>query len=163
MRRFGSENHVKSLESRHFLSLPTLWTSVGPGGGGSYFSGAVNGQDLWVASDMGGVYHSKNFGQNWQELNFHSSAGGMNGGTASQVAFTSDPNTLYIPNSSVSVAKSTNGGASWSKLTAWAGGTAYWMAADPTISTKILVASASNIYVSSNGGTSFSTAYFSSS
>src|SRR5437762_11720006 len=37
------------------------------------------------------------------------------------------------------------------------------MAADPTTTTKILVASGSNIYVSSNGGTSFTTAYSSSS
>src|SRR5205823_6494321 len=124
-----------TLEARVLLASPTSWTTQGPGGGGSYFSAAVNGQDLWVASDMGGIYHSANFGQTWQQLNFHT----LNGGTASQVSFTSDPNILYIPSSNLGVAKSTNGGTNWSKLSAWGGGTAYWMAADPTSTTKVLV------------------------
>ncbi len=154
---------LEAIEPRTLLAVHTSWTTQGPGGGGSYFSAAVNGNDLWVASDMSGIYHSANFGQSWQMQNFHTSGGGINGGTSSQVQFTSDPNTLYVPNSNQSVAKSTNGGASWSKLTAWSGGTAYWMAADPTTTTKILVANGSNIYISSNGGTSFATAYSSSS
>src|SRR5205823_2005991 len=98
----------------------------------------------------------------WQQLNFHTSTGGLNGGTASQVQFTSDPSILYIPSSNLGVAKSTNGGTSWSKLTTWSGGTAYWMAADPATTTKVLVANASNLYISSNGGSSFSIAYASS-
>src|SRR3954452_2574525 len=133
---------LESMEVRLLFSLPTLWTTVGPGGGGSYFSANLNNQDVWVASDMSGIYHSKNFGQSWQQQNFHSSAGGINGGTASQVQFTSDPNILYIPNSNQSVAKSTNGGATWSKLTGWTGGTAYWMFTDQTTTTRLLVASA---------------------
>src|SRR2546423_10206458 len=100
---------VEPLENRTLLAMPTLWTTQGPGGGGSYFSAAVNGNDLWVASDMSGIYHSANFGQTWQMENFHTSGGGLNGGTASQIAFTSDPNTLYVPSSNQSVAKSTNG------------------------------------------------------
>src|SRR3954465_728967 len=101
-----------ALESRLLFANtpPTLWTTQGPGGGGSYFSANVNGQDLWVASDMSGIYHSANFGQTWQQTNFHSAVGGISGGTASQVQFTSDPNVLYIPNSSQSVAKSIDGG-----------------------------------------------------
>src|SRR5690242_15417375 len=90
---------IEGMESRTLLAAapPTLWTTQGPGGGGSYFSAAVNGSDLWVASDMSGIYHSANFGQTWQQTNFHT----LNGGTASQVSFTSDPNVLYIPNSSL--------------------------------------------------------------
>src|SRR5204863_6806654 len=163
MRGFRPKIYVESLESRCFLSLPTLWTTQGPGGGGSYFSGAVNGQELWVASDMSGLYHSKNFGQNWQPLNFHTGVGGINGGTPSQVQFTSDPNVLYIPNSNQSVAKSTNGGATWSKLSAWTGGTAYWMFTDQTTTTRLLVASATKLYISTNGGSSFTSVYTSPS
>src|SRR5947207_14610051 len=98
---------------------------------------------------MSGIYHSANFGQSWQELNFHNSAaGGISGGTASQIAFTSDPNVLYIPSSNLGVARSADGGATWSKLSAWGGGTAYWMASDPASTTKLLVANGSNLYVS---------------
>src|SRR5438874_9860143 len=152
---------LEPLERRTLFALPTLWTAQGAGGGGSFFSAAINGSDLWVASDMSGIYHSANLGQSWQMTNFHnaSNTGGIDGGTASQVQFTSDPNILYIPSSNLGVAKSTNGGASWSKLTAWSGGSAYWMATDPTSTTKILVANADNLYVSSNGGTSFAVAY----
>src|SRR4051794_21469325 len=134
---------IEAVEPRVLLAMPTLWTTHGPGGGGSYFSANVNGDDLWVASDMSGIYHSRNFGQTWQQINFHSGVGGINGGTASQVQFTSDPNVLYIPSSSQSVAKSTDGGSNWSKLTGWTGGTAYWMATDPSTTTTLLVANAS--------------------
>ena len=144
------------------ITYPTLWTTLGPGGGGSYFSANINGQDLWVASDMSDLFHSANFGQSWQLQNFHTiNAGGTNA-TNAQVQFTSDPNILYIPASSLGVAKSTNAGATWTKLSAWTGGTAYWMAADPTSTSKILVASASKIYISTNGGSTFTTAYTSS-
>src|SRR3954469_17108123 len=112
---------VEALESRTLLAAPTLWTTQGPGGGGSYFSAAVNGNELWVASDMSGIYHSANFGQSWQMQNFHNAGGpgGISGGMQSQVQFTSSPSILYIPSSNLGVAKSTNGGASWNKLTAW--------------------------------------------
>src|SRR5688572_3760761 len=88
---------VEAIESRVLLAMPTLWTTHGPGGGGSYFAAAVNGDRLWVASDMSGIYRSGDFGRSWQMQNFHAAAGGINGGTASQVSFTSNPSILYIP------------------------------------------------------------------
>jgi hypothetical protein len=156
---------IESLEPRTLLAISTLWTTQGPGGGGSYFGAAVNGNELWVASDMSGIYHSANFGQSWQLQNFHNdgTTGGIKGGTASQVSFTSDTNVLYIPNSNLSVAKSTNAGQTWTKLAGWTGGTAYWMFADQTSTTRLLVASATKLYLSTNGGTSFTTVYTSPS
>ncbi len=157
---------LEILESRTLLAAtpPATWTTQGPGGGGSYFTAGVNGNDLWVSSDMSGIYHSANFGASWQQINFHNSVGGINGGTGSQISFTSDPNVLYMPSTNLAqVVKSTDGGATWSKLANWSGGTAYWTAADPTTTTKLIVASGSNLYVSTNGGSSFSTAYSSSS
>jgi hypothetical protein len=151
-----------ALESRVLLAMPTLWTTHGPGGGGSYFSANVNGQELWVASDMSGIYHSSDFGGKWEQKNFHTAAGGINGGSNAKVAFTFDPDILYIPSSNLSVAKSTNGGATWSKLTGWTNGTAYWMSADETSTTKILVANANDLFISTNGGTSFTLVYDSS-
>src|SRR5687767_4638797 len=131
MRRGGSARALMmALEPRTLLAMPTLWTSHGPGGGGAFFSAALNGDNLWIASDMSGIYDSGNFGQSWQMQNFHTAGGGINGGRTSQVQFTSDPNILYIPDSNLGVAKSTNAGATWSKLTGWTNGEAYWMAAD---------------------------------
>src|SRR5688572_26818455 len=152
---------IERMEPRTLLAMPTLWTSHGPGGGGSFFAASMSGDNLWIASDMSGVYRSPNLGQSWQVQNFHASGntGGIKGGTASQVSFTSDPNVLYIPNSSLGLARSTNAGATWTKLTGWTNGTAYWMAADQASTQKILVANANNLYISTNGGTSFTAAY----
>src|SRR4029079_19208071 len=60
---------IDTLEPRTLFAMPTLWTSQSRGGGVSYFSANVDGQNLWVASDMSGIYHSANFGQAWQQLN----------------------------------------------------------------------------------------------
>ena len=149
------------MEPRTLLAMPTLWTSHGPGGGGSFFAAAMKDDNLWIASDMSGIYRSANLGQTWQMQNFHavSNVGGIKGGTASQVTFTSDPNVLYIPNSSLGVAKSTNAGATWTKLTGWTNGTAYWLAADLASTQKVLVANANNLYISTNGGSTFTSAY----
>src|SRR3954452_10743992 len=34
---------IEAMEPRVLFALPTLWTTQGPGGGGSYFSANVNG------------------------------------------------------------------------------------------------------------------------
>jgi hypothetical protein len=167
-RRLSHSRHtrrvlIEAMEERVLFSTPTLWTVQGPGGGGSLFSASIHGNELWVSSDMSGIYHSSNFGANWNQLNFHNSGiGGMNGGTTSQVQFTSDPKILYAPGANLGVAKSIDGGATWNKLTGWTNGASYWAATDETTTSKILVANASSLYISTNGGTSFSTAYASS-
>jgi len=153
------------MEQRILLAMPTLWTTDGPGGGGALYGSVIapNGQDLWVTSDMSGIYHSRDFGQSWQMLNYHSSVGGVNGGSSTQIQFTSDPNILYIANASISLGKSTDNGATWTALSGWTNGTAYWVGSDLTTTTKILVSNGTNLYLSTNGGTSFTTAYTSSS
>jgi hypothetical protein len=74
---------IEPIEQRILLAMPTLWTTDGPGGGGALYGAVIapNGQDLWVSSDMTGIYHSRDYGQSWQMLNFHSSVGGVNGGS----------------------------------------------------------------------------------
>src|SRR5256885_2787791 len=90
---------LMALESRVLLAAtpPSLWTTQGPGGGGSYFSANLNGNDLWVASDMSGIYHSPDLGATWQMQNFHSAGGGINGGTAPPGGLPSHPHTPAIP------------------------------------------------------------------
>jgi len=156
---------IEPMEPRVLLAMPTLWTAEGPGGGGATLNPVIapNGQDLWASCDMSGIYHSSDFGNSWQMQNFHASTGGVNGGTFSQVRFTSDPNTLYIASTNSGPVKSTDGGVTWASLSGWSAGSAIWMAADLSTTTKILVSNGTNLYYSSNGGTSFSTAYSSSS
>ena len=152
---------IEPMEQRILLAMPTLWTTDGPGGGGGTFSPVIapNGQDIWASCDMSGIYHSRDFGQSWQLLNFHSIGGGVNGGTDSQVQFTSDPNILYLAATNSEVVKSTDDGATWAPVGGWTSGTAWWMAADLSSTTRILVSNGTNLYLSTNGGTSFTTAY----
>src|SRR5277367_6141207 len=85
---------VESLEERRLLSAITTWSSSGPGGGGAFFSPSFspyNNNELYVASDMSGLYHTTNLGQSWSVANFTQ----IQAGPASQVQFTSNPNILY--------------------------------------------------------------------
>ena len=68
------------------------WESRGPGGGGALFSPSINPHDvdeLFMATDMSGVFHSKDFGRSWETLSFRTLQGGFN----SQFRFTADPRT----------------------------------------------------------------------
>ena len=153
------------MEARVLLAMPTLWTPEGPSGGGATLSPVIspNGQDLWISSDMSGIYHSRDYGQTWQMVNFHSSVGGVNGDGLSAVRFTSDPNTLYLAgDTNTGPVKSTDDGATWTPLSGWSYGGANWMATDLATTTNILISNGSNLYYSGNGGTSFTTAYTSS-
>ncbi len=164
LRLATAQPRIEAMESRILLAMPTLWTPTGPGGGGATLWAEIspNGQDLWTCSDMSGIYHSRNFGQSWQMVNFHNSIGGVNGGANSQVVFTSDPNVLYIGPTNAGPVKSTDDGATWTALSGWTYGTAIWIGADPSTTTNILGCDGTNLYFSSNGGTSFTTAYSSS-
>ena len=93
---------------------------------------------------MSGIYHSRDFGQSWQMLNFHSGVGGVNGGSATQFSFTSDPNILYIYNSNQGFVKSTDRGSTFARVTTWTNGTAYWVGTDISTTTKMLVSNGSN-------------------
>ena len=155
---------IEPMEQRILLAMPTLWTTEGPSGGGATLSPVISpdGQDLWASSDMSGIYHSRDFGQSWQLLNFHTSTGGVNGGQLSQVQFTSDPSILYIGSTNAGPVKSTDRGTTWTPLSGWSYGAADWMATDLSTTTKIVVSNGNNLYYSSNSGTSFTTAYTSS-
>ena len=155
---------IEAMEARVLLAMPTLWTTDGPNGGGATLSPVVapNGTDLWASSDMSGIYHSTDFGQTWQLVNFHDSIGGINGGTFSQVRFTSNPNILYLASTSAGPVKSTDNGTTWAPLSGWSYGGSDWMATDLSTTTKFLISNGTNLYLSTDGGTSFTTAYSSS-
>jgi photosystem II stability/assembly factor-like uncharacterized protein len=154
---------------------PTSWQSRGIGGGGALFSPSINPanhNEVYLACDMGELFHSTNAGQQWGEVNFMQ----VQGGHDSYVSFTNNASILYTVDytnfdsaSYVRPMKSTNGGTTWTAL-----------ANDPYASNPdagierlfadynnpnhIVLADYSTIYFSSNGGTSFNlihTCYYS--
>src|SRR3954470_13379385 len=117
---------VEALEPRVCLAAPTQWISRGPGGGGAFFAPSFspfNSADMYVVTDMSGVFHSTNSGASWQLQGFKQ----LQGNRQSRVQFTSDPNVLYILDDSsladgsepVRPKKSIDGGATWNPVAGW--------------------------------------------
>jgi len=78
------------LEHRHLLTAISDWQIRGVGGGGALFSPSINPQkpsEMYIASDMGQIFHSTNDGQLWDTVDFRKT----HGGHSSQVQFTSNP------------------------------------------------------------------------
>ena len=159
---------IETLEARQLLSAVTTWSSRGPGGGGAFFSPSFspyNANELYVASDMSGLYHTANLGQSWTVADFRQ----IQAGIGSQVQFTSSASILYTLDysdtpsgaSSTTPARSTDGGKTWKQLPGWNGAndSAYSLFADPASTTRLLVADYGNLYFSSNGGQTFANVF----
>src|SRR6478752_4400299 len=85
----------ETFERRLFLAAPVNWSSRGPGGGGAFFAPSFspfNSSEMYVVTDMSGVFHSTDSGANWQIQNFKQ----LQGSRPSRVQFTSDPNVRYV-------------------------------------------------------------------
>src|ERR1700752_5016274 len=105
-----------------FSQAPIAWQSRGIGGGGALFSPSVNPanhNEMYLACDMGELFHSTNAGQQWGEGNFMQ----VQGGHDSYVSFTNNASILYTVDytnfdsaSYVRPMKSTNGGTTWTAL-----------------------------------------------
>lgn len=152
----GSQFHGSAI-----AQIPSTWTSRGVGGGGSFFAPAIspfNDSEYFMSSDMSEVFHTTNFGASYQVVPF----GQIQGNRYSQVQFTSNSNLLYClsyydGNNAVPV-KSTDGGASWSKLPGnpipWDESFSLWAAFDrPQVA---VLAGWAALYITTNGGNSFS-------
>jgi photosystem II stability/assembly factor-like uncharacterized protein len=155
---------IEQLERRLLLSMITNWSSRGPGGGGAFFSPSFspyNSNELYTVSDMSGLYHSTNLGQSWSVADFRQ----IQGGPASQVQFTSNPNILYTLDysdnssggSSTAPTESTDGGATWHQVSGWNGSDdqALSLFANPASTTQLLVTDYGNLFFSNNSGQSF--------
>lgn len=154
---------------------PISWQSRGIGGGGALFSPSINPanhNELYLACDMGELFHSTNAGQQWGEVNFTQ----VQGGHDSYVSFTNNANILYTVDYSnfdsasyIRPMKSTNGGTTWTALAndPYASNPDQGIErlfADYNNPNHVVLADYSTIYFSSNGGTSFNlihTCYYS--
>lgn len=145
---------------------PVGWRSRGPGGGGALFSSAINphrGQEIYVASDMSGMYHSVDFGQNWQLIPFHT----LQSSDRAQVRFTSSPNVLYAldtpwnPPALSRLLKSLDGGRTWNAPISTVGDTSSLrtLLVDPGSTSRLLFSDYSHLYFSRDGGQTYVEAY----
>src|SRR5262245_13803853 len=77
---------LELLEDRLVPTAITDWSASGPGGGGALFAPSLspsNPGTIYIASDMGEVFHTANAGQSWDEID----AQQLQGAPSSAVAF----------------------------------------------------------------------------
>ncbi len=101
-------------------SQPADFHSRGIGGGGALFSPSINPADAdeyYLASDLGGLYHTSTGGQAYDVVHFTEAITGIYG----KVCFTNDPGLRYSllwdrDNFATRPAKTTDGGQTWGFL-----------------------------------------------
>jgi photosystem II stability/assembly factor-like uncharacterized protein len=142
-------------------SLPR-WESRGIGGGGALYAPSFSPYDndeVYITSDMGDLFHSFDVGASWKNVRFSE----IVATTSSQVRFTDDPNILYSIRTNGWQAfpvKSMDRGTTWSDLPGDpTGGETYYLFADPDNGQRVLLSSYSQLYLSTNGGSSFNQVY----
>lgn len=136
------------------------------GGGGALFAPAINPyqeREIFLASDMTGVYRSQDFGRGWTMLPFTV----MEGGRRSFVHFTSDPRVVYAlnlpqpPLGPGHIIKSEDAGGTWDAPVSTPGDrvSVSQLLTDAESTERLLFADAHRLYFSNNGGRTFSEVY----
>jgi len=133
----------------------------GIGGGGALFFPKINPaneNEFYISCDMSQLFHSTDFGKSYSQIP-HTQLQVFN---TSTYEFTSNPQVAYSNyndgNEGYPV-KTSNGGTTWTKLTAYNMGTygnVYMMSANYSNPNQLLIASYGDILFSKDGGTSFS-------
>jgi BACON domain-containing protein/all-beta uncharacterized protein len=157
---------VKLVPNQPASGPPSQWIPRGPGGGGALFAPSFsphNPNELFISCDMSEVFHSTNLGVTWELADFRQ----IQGNRESQVRFTSNPAFLYALDYTgdvVTPTKSTDGGATWHRLSSDPTfGESYSLFADPNNTTNLIVSDYSHIYLSTDGGTTFAQKFSTSS
>ncbi len=149
----------ESLEPRLAFTAIQDWQIRGAGGGGALFSPSfnpTNPNDIYIASDMGQIFHTTNDGTLWDTVDFRQVYGGHN----AKVQFTSNPQILYTIDYSnggdvVQPTKSTDGGANWNPVADPTDGGAITLVADYNNPNRLIVSDYSHLFVSTDGGATF--------
>jgi photosystem II stability/assembly factor-like uncharacterized protein len=150
-----ASNLLEPLESRLLLSTVPTWLSVGPGGGGSFFSPSIspyNASEIYTPSDMGGLYHTTDAGATWQVVDGHYCPGERQ----TAVQFTNISGTLYYLGSTGEVIKSTNGGTTWASVPNAQSGTTLFVDYNNP-GHQVLFSGGTSFYCTSNNWASYST------
>jgi len=146
------------LASSAPAAQPAQWVSKGPGGGRALFAPSFNpnsSAEMYLACDMGEVFHSTNFGAAWSVVDFRQ----IEGGRQVLIQFTSDPNVRYaidLSNDAMTPTRSVDGGTTWQQLAGDpTGGGAFALYADPGSTNRLLVSDYGDVYFSDDGGNTF--------
>ncbi len=150
---------IVGLYFQSVLSQPNSFAPRGIGGGGAMFSMSINpanDNEYYVSCDMGELFHSTDFGQNYSQVDFRQVIGGHN----SKVCYTATPGLLYTisyANDLFRPMKSTDNGITWVSLSGNPDDSEelFSINADYDNPNRIIIAQYGQIYFSNNGGTSF--------
>jgi hypothetical protein len=151
-----------SFAPRSASAQPASFEPRGPGGGGALFAPSFNPADpneLTIACDMSELFRSTDFGASWTTV----SAEEIQGGRSTRSAWTSSPLVRFAIDATdpggaggTRPSKSTDGGVTWSWLTNDpTGAEAYSLWADPSATGRLLLSSWSELFFSSDGGTTW--------
>ncbi|MCX6180328.1 MAG: T9SS type A sorting domain-containing protein [Bacteroidetes bacterium] len=138
------------------------WNSKGIGSGGAVQNAAISpfdGNRVFMSCDMSQMFETKDFGDNWQSLNFTNLQGGIRG----KVGFTNDAQKLYAVGSNSSGAylpkKSVDGGSTWTTLSPnpCVNFGAFQLYTNLNDYHQFVLSDKANIYFTKDAGASFST------
>lgn len=116
----------------------------------------ANDNEYYVACDMSELFHTTDFGLNYNQVHFTKIQAGIN----SKVVFTNDPNILYCidyANNQMVPVRSDDGGNSWHHLSGNPDATeeTFSIFADYNNPNRVIISYYGAIYFSNNGGTNF--------
>jgi photosystem II stability/assembly factor-like uncharacterized protein len=130
----------------------TSWTHVLGGDGMLCFIDRTNDQNMWASTQNGGLNRSTNGGNTWT-----GATSGINEAGPWVTPWLQDPvnaTTLYA--GFINVWRSTNSGASWTKISAFSNtGSVNTLAVSPANNQVIWVSKPNGLYRTTNGGTSW--------
>jgi len=160
-KRFArSRRSFEALEARLVRAAIQDWSIRGAGGGGALFEPSINPtnpSEIYIASDMGQIFHTTDGGKLWDAIDHQQVESGDN----SKVEFTINPQILYTVDyasggDDVRPTKSTDGGTTWTPTTDPTSGGVITLLADYNNPNRLLVSDYSHLFISTNGGTTFS-------
>lgn len=138
-------------------TVPVGWTARGIGGGGAFFAPAISphvATTCYVATDMIHLQRSSDFGDGWRMFDFRA----VQAGSRSTVHFSADPQALWVIDVRDDLSRlrrSVDGGASWGMVSEPSGGNLLWLGVDATSTQRLLCASDTTLYSSTQGGAQF--------
>lgn len=138
---------------------PDRFVSRGAGGGGAFFAPSINPffpDEVWVGSDMSDLFHSGDFGQSWDTVDFRVLQGGNAPG---RMEFTSDPRVRYALNGDVPM-RTGDGGASWTPVPPDPySQSVYCLYVDPFSTNRLVVSDYTTLKISTNSGKTYASCF----